>query len=711
VKQLCRDQGGVISIVAPVGYGKTTLLAQWALAEPRPVAWISVDARDSDPFVLLEHVVAALDDVEPLDRRLLASLAGPRRPAWPPTLDRAARALASATQPFVLVLDNADLLDSQESRSLLSMLIARAPLGSTVALAGRTPPKLTATALHQRGELHELGVEELALSRREGRLLLQGANADLPEQETADLIELCEGWAAALYLASLSFHDGTATPRPHAFGGSDRNLADYIRGECLSHLRLPDLRFLRRASILTELSGPLCDAVLQERESGRELRKLARSGVILVPLDGRRGSYRCHHLLRDLLRRDLLEEEPQLIPVLHRRAADWYEAAGDLETTLEHAEAAGDADRVAAIITATALPRSCGGGVVELERCLARFNDAPELGRYPAIALHEARIHAYRGRAADAEQRLEIAERAARRRDRRAAALRPRIAVVRAALCRHGVRRMLGDAGLALAGLPRESQWYPAALHLRGTAAMLLGALDEAAGLLGDAAQAAEALGYAETPMIATSQLSLLASARGDRDAAETLAAAARKIGAEAEIERYPTYAIALAASAGTSLRHGRWAEARECLAAAEPLRPFLTHALPWLAVATRLELARCYLTLRDVQAARAVMVETDGIFEVRPRLGALGEEARALRNELGAATEPGEPGPIGLTRAELRLLPLLATHLSFREIAEQLEVSRNTVKTQAISIYRKLGVSGRSEAIAAAESTSSKAA
>jgi LuxR family transcriptional regulator, maltose regulon positive regulatory protein len=308
-----------------------------------------------------------------------------------------------------------------------------------------------------------------------------------------------------------------------------------------------------------------------------------------------------------------------------------------------------------------------------------------------------------RGRTAEAEQWLAVAERGARRRSREAAALRPRIAVVRAALCRDGARRMLANAGAALARLPRTSQWYPAALHMRGCAAMLLGAAEEADGLLDAAARAAEVCRCSETRMIALSQRSLIARAHGDLDRADALSNEARQVALSEELEAYPTFAIVLAAAARASLRHGRWAEARELVAAAEPLRGSVTEALPWLAVSTRLELAQCYLILRDAEAVRVVMAEIDALLEARPNLGTLAERADELRREVEALSVPAGTVPGGLTGAELRLLPLLATHLSFREIADQLRVSRNTVKTQAISIYRKLGVSGRSEAIAAA--------
>jgi LuxR family maltose regulon positive regulatory protein len=684
VNRLRRETAPVVSVVAPPGYGKTTVLVQWAAAEARPVAWLTLDARDNDVAVLLPHVAAAI------------GLGG----ADTPTTDRAARLVANR-RPFLFVVDNADLLQAPGACRLLALLIARAPEGSTVALAARTVPKPAVAAVRTGAVVREVDRGDLRLSAGEARLLLESANPQLTEEETADLIAVCEGWPAALYLGSLSLRDGATRARPSSFGGSDRYLADYIRGEYLSQLRPRDVRFLRRTAILDELTGPLCDTVLRDEGSDLALKRLARADLVLPAAVDGHARYRLHPLFRDLLVRELLEEEPHLIAPLHRRAAAWYQKAGDPESALRHAGAAGDADHVAAIVAAVALRASSRSGLAELERSMERFDKAQQLDHYPAVALHGSRIHAFHGRAAEAERWLEVAERGARRRNRDAAALRPAVAVVRAALCRHGPRRMLTDADAALKGLPGRSQWYQEALLMRGSAAALLGDADDADALLGAAARAAQAERCTETQMLAAGQRSLIARRQGDQARADALAAEARELAAGAGLEGCPTSAIALAAAARAALAHGRFGEARDLTAAALELTEFLTEALPWLAVATRLELARCLVLLGDGQAASALLAEVHALLEVRPLLGVLVDEARRLRYEVETLARRNA-APAGLTPAEIRLLPLLGTHLTFREIAVELDVSRNTVKTQAISIYRKLGVSGRSEAIAA---------
>ena len=276
----------------------------------------------------------------------------------------------------------------------------------------------------------------------------------------------------------------------------------------------------------------------------------------------------------------------------------------------------------------------------------------------------------------------------------------PAISLLRAALCRDGVERMCSDIEAALAGLPPDSQWRATALLLLGCTLVLRGQDDLADAILAAAEESAERLDATDTLIIAISERSLLASAGGEHARAEAHSMRARALAEESRLDGYTTGALELAASARTSLRSGHWDDARSSLASAQRLTPLLTDALPWLAVQTRLELTRAYVTLRDADAAQALLSEVLEILRRRPALGVLLEQAAELQAEVEAMQAASERNGAGLTRAELRLLPLLATHLSFREIGARLYVSRNTVKTQAISVYRKLGVSSRSDAI-----------
>ena len=690
----------VVLVVAPAGYGKTTLLSQWAARDARPFAWVSVDERDDDAHVLLKHVAAALDRVEPLGPGVAEAFDRSDWPVWDAAVPRLSAELASRTTPFVLALDGVDSLASKDSTEAIGILIESIPPGSMIALTGRTLPRMPVATLRVAGPLLEIGPYELAFSRREAEILLRDAGVAPDENELASLLHRTEGWAAGLRLAALArVQDGVGQ-----VSGDDRYVADYLRSEHLSRLEPRVLRFLRRTSVLEQMCAPLCNAVLNAKGSAAELEEIERANLFLVQLDHHRGWYRYHHLFRDLLQRELEESEPDLVAVLHRRAAAWHEAHLDPEPALLHAHAAGDIDDAARILSSIAQQVHDSGRAAVVEDWLDLFDVDERLDRHPAVAVQGSSILAARGRAEEADRWLHAAERGVASRRRGVAAIRPRIAIMRAALCADGSAQMQADARAAASKLAVDDPWRPAALLVRGAADMLLGHLDGADASLVEAVDRAATTGSTETRAIALGERSILAAAREDVRTADALAEEAQRVIEEGELADYPTSALALAASARSRLRHGQWDHARRLLTAATRVTPHLTYALPWLAVQTRLELADAYVTLRDRGAGGHVLEEARGILAVRPDLGVLDEAVERLEVEVAAMPEASMGASSGLTRAELRLLPLLSTHLSFREIGGRLHVSRNTIKTQAISVYRKLGVSSRSEAVGVAE-------
>jgi LuxR family maltose regulon positive regulatory protein len=698
----------IVLVVAPAGYGKTTLLAQWAERDVRPFAWVSVDDRDDDPVVLLKHVAAAIDQIDPLGEHVVEAFDRPGESIWDAVVPRLSAELSSRASPFVLVLDNADVLESAESLAAVGVLIENLARGSMIALAGRAFPKLPIAALRVAGPLLEFGAYELALSRREAELLLRASGVEPDEAEIAGLLRGTEGWAAGLHLAALeSQESGEELDGPLDLAhitGDERYIADYLRSEYLSQLTPDVLRFLRRTSILEKMCAPLCNAVLRSKRSARELEAIGEANLFLVQLDHRRGWHRYHHLFRDLLQRELEEEEPDLVPVLHRRAARWYEAHGDPESALFHAHAAGDIDDAARILSSIALEVHNSGRVAAVEGWLDLFDHEERLDRHPAVAIQGSSIHAARGRAEEADRWLHAAERGVASRRKGVTAVRPKIAVMHSALCADGPAKMQADAESAIAKLPKDDAWLPAALLVQGAAAVLLGDADQADPILAEAVERAAQVGSTETHAVAVGERSLIAAARDDLRTADALAEEAQRVVEEGELRSYPTSALALAASARSRLRHGQWDRARHQLTAAMRVTPHLTYALPWLAVQVRIELAEAYVTLRDRKAGRHMLEEARKILAARPALGVLGDGVERLEQEIAAMPRVQDGVRSGLTRAELRLLPLLSTHLSFKEIGERLHVSRNTIKTQAISVYRKLGVSSRSEAVAIAE-------
>jgi LuxR family maltose regulon positive regulatory protein len=450
------------------------------------------------------------------------------------------------------------------------------------------------------------------------------------------------------------------------------------------------------------MCGPLCDEVLELTNSAGRLQSLEEANVFVVPLDHHREWYRYHRLLRDMLRSEIERKDAELVKTLRRRAASWCERHGQPEAAIDYATAADDIDEVARLVSSHALPFFRSGRVATVERWFGRFDDPELLKSYPAVAAFGAWVHALRGRAEDAERfgyALEHSDYEGQMPDGSESS-RSWAAVVRAMLCQHGVTRMRADAELALAELSASSFWRPSALLLLAVGLLFEGDGERAEELLAETAAEAMGSGAVYAGVVAHCELALLALGRGELDKAGLELARAKEFLQNQPVEDYLPAAIQLAASARLALELGQAATARKLLVSAMRMRGFLSGAIPWFGVQTGLELARAHLAIADVDGARTLLREADDVIQRRPELGTLGQQSRELRAQLANAASFDAGWASTLTGAELRLLPLLTTHLSFREIAERLYVSRNTVKSQAISVYRKLDASSRSEAI-----------
>jgi LuxR family maltose regulon positive regulatory protein len=439
---------------------------------------------------------------------------------------------------------------------------------------------------------------------------------------------------------------------------------------------------------------------LETTGSAQVLASLEDSNLLLVPLDRQRRWYRYHHLFGELLLADLERREPDLIPVLHARAARWCEANGLPESAIDHAQAAGDADRVARLVWQLALPAYGAGRVNTTRRWFGWFEDQGLLGRYRSVAVLGAWLHALVGEPVAAERWADAAERGP------AAGTLPDgstgqsyRALLGALLCRNGVDRMRADTQAALAELGPGSQWRPTAQLLEGICCLLAGQADQADPVLAHAAEVATGAGALPAAAIALAERSLLAMDQQDWMKAATLAEQAQGVVRAGELDDYVGSALVHAVAARVAVHQGEMPRAQQQLARATRLRPLLTYALPYFAVQTLLELGRVCLALDDTAGARVVLRQARDILRRRPDLGVLPSQVDELRSKLNSSRGV-TVGVSSLTTAELRLLPLLPTHLRFAEIGERLHLSQHTVKTHTTSIYRKLGVSSRSQAV-----------
>jgi LuxR family maltose regulon positive regulatory protein len=654
LNRLCGTADGtIVTIVAPAGFGKTTLLAQWAERDHRPVLWIDLEPEDDHAEILGAQLAEVAD------------------------------------RPGSLVLvDDVHVLRSPAALAAFERLLRQAAHGVTVAFAARRVPRLPLARLRAEGRLLELGVDDLTLSDRDAETLLRRAGVLLPRPEAAALAERLGGWPAALFLAALSLHSGAQAA---TLGGDDRFLADYLETEHLAGLTSAQRQFALQTSVLTELTSEDCDSLLERSDSAEMLASLESAGVI-VSLDNRRRRYRYPRVVRDLLTRELERSEPEQARDLHRAAAGRAVEVGAIEEALEHAAAAGDVGRVAELAERLAVTAAGRGRLDALERWLDLVPE-DDVENHPDLCIAASWLYALRGRAGNAQHWADTALRGLSEAD-------PRLSLLQGLRCRDGADQMLDDTDAAYEALPPGHPWRPAAALGRAAALLLAGDTPRAESELVLASELATAARATELAILGLCLRSLLAAGENERSDAEAFAAEAATLSAvEAPVQSLVALLLETVA-ARNAVRRGDPAEATAALARTDELLPVATPAVPWLAAYALLELARVRLALADADGARALLRRVSDIFRVRPRLGVLVQQSAELDRRTHALSEPEGRWASSLTPAEQRLLPLLATHLSFREIGERLYVSRNTVKTQAIAVYRKFGVTSRSAAI-----------
>ncbi|MFY9775488.1 MAG: AAA family ATPase, partial [Trebonia sp.] len=521
----------IVAVVAPSGYGKTTLLAQWAARDGEAFAWVSLDDRDNDPKVLLSYVAAALDSVQPVGDQVFEALASNTSSVPGTVVPRLGSAFWSMTAPVVLVLDDAHLLWNTECRDALSVLANHVPPGSRLILAGRDTPPLRIARLRVEGRILEIGPAELSLSRQEAASLLSAADVPLGDDDVAALHQRTEGWAAGLYLAALYLREGGSVQGAEdAFGGDDRLVSQYMESEFLGRISARHREFLTRTAVLDRMCGPLCEAVLDQPGSAAELAELVRSNLLLVPLDRRGFWFRYHHLFRDMLLAELERLEPGLLPVLRRRAAAWCEANGRPEEALEYAMAAGDVDAAARLAQSLWVPTDRQGRFVTLQRWFRWLDDRDGIARYPLIAVWAAVLAAETGRPAQAERWADIVDSWQYGDSSRPAdpVTEAWAGVLRAIMCRRGVAQMRTDADEAVRKFTAANTMTPVAPLCQALARILSDDHDGGDALLEDAVRIAEEVGAHEVQADALCERSLLAMANGDWSRAETLAAQAR---------------------------------------------------------------------------------------------------------------------------------------------------------------------------------------
>jgi LuxR family transcriptional regulator, maltose regulon positive regulatory protein len=692
---------------APAGFGKTTLLTQWrAAVGATQVAWVALDEGDNDPTRFWIYVIEALRTVQPgLGAAALQALhqasADPYRAVLPGLLNE----LDAAGMQLVLVLDDYHLITNATCHQSLGFFLDHLPAGVHVVLATRADPPLALARMRARGELAELRAADLQFTDEETSALLNDAmGLQLGAGDVARLAERTEGWAAGLVLAGLSLR-GRQDPSGFiaSFHGDDRHVADYLAAEVLERQPAEIRSFLLRTSVLERLSGPLCDAVLETDGSSGRLGELERSNLFLMPLDDRREWYRYHHLFAELLRLELGQRDPALVPTLHRRAAAWHRQAGNLDEAIGHASAAGDFPQAGALITQHWLSYWLGGRQTTVARWLDGLPEAA-ITADPPVAFVAAWIRGFRGAS---KQEVECWLAAAE--DPGYVGPPPdgigslafAVAVARATMVFDDVGRAAAAArrALELAG-PEPTPSYWTAQAALGHGLYLSGKPEAARPRLQELLERVPASAQPHDVVTALAVLSLIAADQDDPSVA-TLARRAVAVMDAQGLSFEPLSGIVYLTLGRALARQGELAEAEAQLEWA--LERFGIDSMAVHRTFALLVLASVRHGRGDLPAARALVEQARELVEQSTDPGMLPALLEQTETALGSRPRRRIQAAAPLTERELAVLRLLPTQLSTREIGRELYVSANTVRSHVQAIYRKLEVASRAEAVAQA--------
>jgi LuxR family transcriptional regulator, maltose regulon positive regulatory protein len=656
----------LVLLVAPAGYGKTTLISEWALRDSRPFAWVRLREAHNDPAQLKRAIAAAL------------------------------RGSSHCDEPTVLVLDGAELLVSGEAMDFIVKLVGEQGEDSQLVLASRVEPTLGLGALRAQRKLLELRTGDLAMGLVEAAALVHAQGFDLDDRDLQRLVARTEGWPAALYLAALAARGAAHPARALAeFAGDDRYMADYLGEELLAGCSEDELSFLIRTSVLDRLTGPLCNHVLGRGDSAQMLKSLSRTNLMIVPLDRRDTEFRYHRLFVEALRGELYRHEPEAVAAVHGRAAAWFYEHDNADRAISHAISARDTALAGRMIWAQAPEMLGRGNGRSLARCLDGFSEV-QLAASAELALAQAACAFFDGDRTLVERWTSTVLNGARG---TSPALRAQALLFRAAVADDRAEAMRASAEAACADLPEGSPWTALGELLRGVALHLTGKREPARLLLEAGARHAAA-GFAAVQSLCLAQLCLLAIEREDWPTAESLSARARAQAERTGLDDCALSTLVYAVSADVLAHVGRVEAAQDDTRRAGQLLARLVDFAPWYEAECRIALGRSALRLTDTPRARTLLAEAaDALRRSPDAVVALGW-VEAAEQEASDSASASPDGGWSLTTAELRVLQFLPTHLSFPEVAERLFVTANTVKTHARSVYRKLGATSRGQAV-----------
>ncbi len=688
------DAGDVplVLVSAPAGSGKSTLMAGWAAVHPGPVAWLQLEESDADPARFWVSVTAAIGRTNPEIAARLEPLVVGSLGAGQVVVPALVNEMASMTERLVVVLDDYHLIDDAEVHRDVERLIDLCPPQLTLVVITRADPPFRLGRMRVRGRVREIRAGDLRFDASEAAALLGTTAEGLEPQRLDDLCERTEGWAAGLVLAGLSMERTDDADRfVRTFRGDDHLVAGYLTDELLAVLGEDERRRMVEAAVLHRLSGPLLDAVTGSDDGASWLEGLAARNQLVIRLDAVGEWYRYHHLFRDMLLLEARRSIADRLPDLHRRAAAWFETSGYPAAAVDHLLAAGDREQAMYLMRFVGPDLLGSGQLRTLRNILGQLSAGGELDAICAAL--SGWDHYLTGRYEAAQQLL----------DQATATLPADVDPMRLMPLRINLALGRGDVATALAGArdviaAGEVEARPSEL------ATATGAAFTWAGLP-DEARAALAIALVRTQAeqrVTAHAMALVAAAVVEfhsADDAAACAAAQRALdfATSSGLGEYHGIAPAVAIRAATGPSDAT------ATADAERAVVLARRATTMLGLVFVLTLAAEVLLREGSDRGRELLDEAGRMIDTCPDPGITLPllERVAARHRVARSRPVPTAGLVEqLSEREMAVLRYLPSTLSVPEIARELYVSPNTVKTQCKAIYRKLAVTSRRAAV-----------
>jgi LuxR family transcriptional regulator, maltose regulon positive regulatory protein len=697
-------QRAVTLIAAPAGYGKTTVVTQWLASDlpPKNVAWISLDSSDNEPVRLWTNIATALERAGCIIARETSGfVAAGGQEMLTVVLPRIVDAIAALPSDITLLVDDFDMVRDAKCFEQIDFFIKHLPSNAHLVLITRADPTLRLGRLRAAGQLAEIRAEDLAFNAQEASALLMSDGVQLSSEAVSELMQRTEGWPAGLYLAALSLA-GRADPSEfvHHFSGNNRFIGDYLTEEVLSRQTEEVRNFILDMSILDRFSAPLADYVTGTPYSASFLRDLKYTNLFLIPLDSEERWFRFHHLFGAVARSALETDRPDRVAMLHGRAAEWLSNNGYVEAAVEHTLAAGRTEHAAALVNASWL-RYFDTGLETTVRSWLHTLEATPASHNTAHVVTAAWMAAFSGEQEEMDRRLAELNNASHN-----APLPDGTNSVESAVAM--IRGFFGFGGsvemLAFARRAAELEtngntpWFAVANAALGHASYVIGDLDTANDVLQRAATS-EAT-PAVVRILALATLSLTQAELGDYDRSQRSAQESMEVVDSRSLHALPLVSMAFTALGQSQAASGELLQAMRTLEHGLHLRRKLPRLSPWRTIHHLLVMGRVAVLAGDLSLGRRLLDEASTMMrQYQDGMDAMIVRLDAARKSLREAQTTNRQD-VALTEREIDVLRQLAGSLSLGQIASELYLSQNTVKTHTMALYRKLGARSRSEAV-----------